>query len=159
MSAFDDTEILLVEDNPHDAEMTMRALKKSNFVTKLVWVKDGVEALEFIQCTGAYAGRTQQAPLKLILLDLKMPRLGGFEVLRALKSDKRTASLPVVVMTSSNQDRDVAESYDLGVNGYVTKPVQFAAFMEQVAQIGMYWLMVNQAPSATPQIFAVRESA
>lgn len=146
MSDFDNVEILLVEDNQHDAEMTMRALKKSNFLNRLHWVRDGVEALEFIHCTGAYAERDPQQFPKLVLLDLKMPRVDGFDVLRELKSDDRTRSIPIVAMTSSNQDRDVAESYRLGVNGYVTKPVQFADFMEAVAKIGMYWLMVNQVP-------------
>lgn len=146
MSDFDNVEILLVEDNQHDAEMTMRALKKSNFLNRVHWVRDGVEALEFIRCTGAYADRDPLQFPKLMLLDLKMPRVDGFDVLRELKSDERTRSIPIVAMTSSNQDRDVAESYRLGVNGYVTKPVQFADFMEAVAKIGMYWLMVNQVP-------------
>jgi two-component system, response regulator len=146
MSDFDDVEILLVEDNPHDAEMTMRALKKSNFINRLYWVKDGVEALEFLHCSGAYEDRDPAEIPKLMLLDLKMPRLDGLDVLRALKGDERTRAIPIVVMTSSNRDRDIAESYQLGVNGYVTKPVQFASFVEAVAQIGLYWLCVNRAP-------------
>lgn len=146
MSDFDGIEILLVEDNQYDAEMTMRALRKSNFVNNLHWVKDGVEALEFIRCTGNYAGRDPQQLPKLMLLDLKLPRRDGLDVLRELKSDERLRTMPIVAMTSSNQDRDVAESYRLGVNGYVTKPVQFADFMEAVAKIGMYWLLVNRVP-------------
>ncbi len=144
MSEFDDVEILLVEDNRQDAEMTIRALKKCSILNKLFWAKDGVEALDFVRCQGAYEGRDPSQVPKLILLDLKMPRLDGLDVLRALKSDQKTRQIPIVAMTSSNQERDVTESYRLGVNGYVTKPVQFAAFMEAVANVGMYWLFVNQ---------------
>jgi two-component system, response regulator len=143
---FDNVEILLVEDNPFDAEMTMRALTKKSFINKVYWVKDGVEALEFIRCTGIYETRNANQLPKLMLLDLKMPRLDGIDVLRALKSDERTRSIPIVAMTSSNQDSDVAETYRLGVNGFVTKPVQFADFMDAVAKIGMYWLLVNRVP-------------
>jgi two-component system response regulator len=144
MTEFDDIEILLVEDNRQDAEMTIRALKKCSILNKLYWAKDGVEALDFVHCQGAYAERDPNQVPKLILLDLKMPRLDGLDVLRALKSDQKTRQIPIVAMTSSNQERDVTESYRLGVNGYVTKPVQFAAFMEAVANVGMYWLFVNQ---------------
>ena len=146
MNDFDNIEILLVEDNQNDAEMTMRALRKNNFANRLFWVRDGVEALDFIRCKGVYTKRDRLQFPKLMLLDLKMPRLDGLDVLRELKSDERTRAIPIVAMTSSNQDRDVAESYRLGVNGYVTKPVQFSDFMEAVAKIGMYWLMVNQVP-------------
>ena len=147
MNDLDVVEVLLVEDNPHDAEMTIRALTKCNFADKLFWVKDGVEALEFIRCTGTYEGRRPQQHLKLVLLDLKMPRLSGLEVLRELKSDTVTATIPIVVMTSSKEDRDVMESYELGVNGYVTKPVRYAAFIETVERIGGYWLTLNQSPA------------
>jgi CheY-like chemotaxis protein len=140
-------EILLVEDNERDAEMTIRALKKGNFLNKLFWVEDGVDALDFIRCTGRFDTRRPANPLKLVLLDLKMPRLDGLDVLRALKADPETRSIPVVVMTSSNEERDVADSYELGVNGYVTKPVEFESFMKQVAHIGMFWLVENQRPS------------
>jgi CheY-like chemotaxis protein len=140
-------EILLVEDNEHDAEMTIRALKKGKFLNKLFWVEDGVDALDFIRCTGRFVTRRPANPLKLVLLDLKMPRLDGLDVLRALKADPETHSIPVVVMTSSNEERDVADSYELGVNGYVTKPVEFESFMEQVSHIGMFWLVENQRPS------------
>ena len=146
MNDYDHIEILLVEDNEHDAEMTMRALRKSNFLNELYWVKDGVEALDFIYCRGSYESRNPEELPKLMLLDLKMPRLDGHDVLRQLKSDERTRALPVVVMTSSNEDRDVFESYQLGVNGYVTKPVQFSEFTQAVAKIGMYWLLVNRIP-------------
>jgi two-component system response regulator len=114
---------------------------------QVVLGQDGVEALDFIRCQGAYADRDPKKLPKLILLDLKMPRLDGLDVLRALKSDPKTLAIPIVAMTSSNQQRDVTESYRLGVNGYVTKPVQFASFMEAVANIGMYWLFVNQTPA------------
>lgn len=146
MKDFDNIEVLLVEDNQYDAEMTIRALKKNSFINKLYWVKDGVEALEFIRCTGAYEGRNPHQLPKLMLLDMKMPRLDGIDVLREIKSDERTRSIPIVAMTSSNHDSDVAETYRLGVNGFVTKPVQFVDFMEAVAKIGMYWLLVNRVP-------------
>jgi two-component system response regulator len=146
MNELDVVEVLLVEDNPHDAEMTIRALTKGNFGHKLHWVKDGVEALDFIHCTGAYAGRHPEHQLRLVLLDLKMPRLNGLDVLRNLKTDPVTNTIPVVVMTSSNEDRDVLESHELGVNGYVQKPVQYQLFMEAVTQIGEYWLSLNQSP-------------
>jgi two-component system response regulator len=146
MNDFDNVEILLVEDNRNDAEMTMRALKKNNFLNKLFWVQDGVEALDFIRRKGAYESRDPHQVPKLILLDLKMPRLDGLDVLRELKGDEKTRRLPIVVMTSSNQERDLVESYRLGVNGYVTKPIQFGDLVDAVAKIGMYWLMVNMVP-------------
>ncbi len=140
-------EILLVEDNEQDAEMTMRALKRCKFLNKLLWVQDGVEALDFIRCTGRFEKRVPVTPLKLVLLDLKMPRLDGLDVLRAMKSNPGTRSIPVVMMTSSNEERDVTESYSLGANGYVTKPVEYESFMKQVENIGMFWLVENQGPS------------
>ncbi len=147
MSDLNTIEILLVDDNEHDAAMTIRALKKSNFLNKLYWVEDGVDALEFIRCTGRFETRRPANPLKLVLRDLKMPRLDGLEVLRSLKADPATRSIPVVVMTSSNEECDVVDSYNLGVNGYVTKPVEFTSFMEQVSHIGVFWLSENQRPS------------
>jgi two-component system response regulator len=147
MSDFDAVQILLVEDNSNDAEMAMRALKKSNFLNKLHWVQDGVEALDFIRCTGQYESRDRTEIPKLILLDLKMPRLDGLDVLRALKSDAGTRSIPIVVMTSSSQERDLAESYHLGVNGYVPKPIKFPELVDIMTKIGMYWLLVNRVPS------------
>ena len=139
-------DILLVEDNRHDAELTMRALTKSELRNRLHWVEDGVEALDFIRATGAYQGRDPNQFPKLILLDLKMPRLNGLDVVRELKSDERTRPIPVVVMTSSNQNRDITESYRLGVNGYVTKPIHFMDLAEAISQIAIYWLRVNQVP-------------
>ena len=146
MRDFDAVEVLLVEDNRNDAEMAMRALVKSGFLNKLLWVQDGVEALDFIRCTGPYTTRDPTEVPKLVLLDLKMPRLDGLDVLRAMKSEARTRAIPIVVMTSSNQERDLAESYQLGVNGYVTKPIKFPDLVDVIAKIGMYWLLVNSVP-------------
>ena len=139
-------EILLVEDNPNDAALTMRSLKQGNFLNKLYWVKDGQQALDFLYCTGDYAARDGDDHPKLILLDLKMPKVDGIEVLQRIKSDERLRVIPVVVMTSSNEQPDVTESYRLGVNSYVVKPMEFGAFAEAVAKIGMYWIMVNRGP-------------
>jgi len=139
-------EILLAEDNPEDAEMTLRALRRNNLANKLHWVKDGAEALDYLFCTGAYAGRDASRPPKLVLLDIKMPKVDGIEVLRRLKADAATHSIPVVVMTSSDEERDVFESYRLGVNSYIVKPLQFDAFIETVAKIGMYWVLTNRVP-------------
>ncbi len=140
-----EVEILLVEDNPTDAELAMRALKKCNLANKLVWVKDGAEALDFIFSTGNYSGRQMNAP-KVIMLDLRLPKVDGMEVLRRVKSDERTKTIPVVVLTSSKEDRDVAESYKLGVNSYISKPVEFDQFAKTVSDLGMYWLLVNRPP-------------
>jgi len=139
MSDDDYIEILLAEDNSADAEMTLRALKRNNLANRVRWVKDGEEALEYLFGEGT-------RPPKLVLLDIKMPKVDGIEVLRRLKADPATQSIPVVVMTSSNEDRDVVESYRLGVNSYIVKPVQFDAFMETVAKIGLYWVLTNRAP-------------
>lgn len=146
MSAIDNVEILLVEDNRADAELVIRALKKGNFGNKLFWVRDGVEALEFIRCKGAFRDRDSRQLPRLVLLDLKMPRLDGLDVLREFKGSDLTRPIPVVVMTSSNQSRDLAECYRLGVNGYVTKPIQFEDLTEAITRIGTYWLSVNQVP-------------
>jgi CheY-like chemotaxis protein len=133
-------EILLAEDNSADAEMTLRALKRNNLANRVRWVKDGAEALEYL------FGQATRPP-KLVLLDIKMPKVDGIEVLRRLKADPSTQQIPVVVMTSSNEDRDVVESYRLGVNSYIVKPVQFEAFLETVAKIGLYWVLTNRAPA------------
>ena len=147
MNDYDNVEILLVEDNPNDAEMLMRALRKHNFLNRLFWVRDGAEALDFLRCTGAYAERNPAELPKLVLLDLKMPKVGGLDVLRYIKSDETSRTVPVLMVTSSNEERDVVECYQLGANGFVVKPVEFSNFTEAVAKIGMYWLMVNRAPS------------
>ncbi len=147
--AVKEVEILLVEDNPSDAELCIRALKKSNLANKLVWVKDGAEALEFVFGTGAYSGRQVANGPKVILLDLRLPKVDGMEVLRRVKTDERTKTIPVVVLTSSKEDRDVAESYKLGVNSYISKPVEFDEFAKTVSELGLYWLLVNHPPVAT----------
>jgi CheY-like chemotaxis protein len=145
MTGFEQVEILLVEDNPEDAEMTMRALRKRNLANQVHWVKDGEEALDYLFCSGPYAGRNPAHPPKLVLLDIKMPKVDGIEVLRRVKgSDLK--SIPVVVMTSSNEERDVVESYRLGVNSYIVKPVSFDAFLETVAKIDLYWMLTNRVP-------------
>jgi two-component system, response regulator len=146
VSELEQVEILLVEDNAEDAEMTMRALRKRNLANRLHWVKDGEEALDYLFCSGQYAGRSPGHAPRLVLLDIKMPKVDGIEVLRRVKgSELRT--IPVVVMTSSNEERDVLESYRLGVNSYIVKPVQFEAFIETVSKIGLYWLLTNRVPT------------
>jgi len=142
----DNVEILLVEDTPADAEMTLRALRRNNLANKVHWVKDGEQALEFMFRTGAYASRTPAAVPKLVMLDIKMPKVDGIEVLRRLKANDETRTVPVVVMTSSNEERDVVESYRLGVNSYIVKPVQFESFLATVADIGLYWVITNRVP-------------
>jgi len=139
-------EILLVEDNPTDAELAIRTLKRSNLANNLVWVKDGAEALDFLFTRGEYSDRNGCAPPRVVLLDLRLPKVDGMEVLRAIKGDARTRAIPVVVLTSSQEDRDVAESYKLGVNSYISKPVEFDAFAKTVAELGMYWLLYNHPP-------------
>ena len=139
-------EILLVEDNPTDAELALRALKKANLANNLVWVKDGAEALDFLFATGDYAGRDMAIPPKVVLLDLRLPKVDGMEVLHKIKGDDRTRLIPVVVLTSSKEDRDVIESYKLGVNSYISKPVEFDAFAKTVSELGLYWLLVNRPP-------------
>lgn len=141
-----EVEILLVEDNPTDAELAIRALKKSNLANKLVWVKDGAEALDFIFGTGEYTGRKMAAGPKVILLDLRLPKVDGMEVLRKIKDDEHTRTIPVVVLTSSKEDIDIAESYQLGVNSFISKPVEFDEFAKTVAELGLYWLLVNHPP-------------
>jgi two-component system response regulator len=136
-------EILLVEDNPRDAELTIRALKKKHLANSLHHVEDGVEALDFLFARGKYAGRDAGEAPKVVLLDLKLPRIDGLEVLAALKADERTQGIPVVIVTSSAEDPDVKKAYQLGANSYVIKPVQFDAFMEAMVKVGIYWLMVN----------------
>lgn len=141
-----EVEILLVEDNPTDAELCIRSLKKSNLANKLVWVKDGEEALDFLFATGSYSGRNVPTPPKVVLMDLRMPKVGGIEVLRRLKEDERTRAIPVVVLTSSKEDRDREESYQLGVNSFISKPVEFDEFAKTVSGLGLYWLLVNRPP-------------
>jgi two-component system response regulator len=144
---FEQVEILLAEDSEADAEMTIRALRRSNLANRLVWVKDGAEALDFIFRRGDYASRPAGAP-KLVLLDLKMPKVDGIEVLRQVKSNEETKTIPVVMLTSSAEERDIVASYSLGVNSYVVKPVDFAKFVDEVVKAGCYWVLVNRLPGA-----------
>ncbi|MHB9119382.1 MAG: response regulator [Burkholderiales bacterium] len=138
--------ILLVEDNPDDETLTLRALKKSKILNEIVVARDGAEALDYLFGTGAFAGRDTSIQPQLILLDLKLPKVDGLEVLKRLRADPRTALLPVTVLTTSNEERDVVTSYQLGVNSYVRKPVDFDSFIEAVRQLGLYWLVLNTAP-------------
>jgi two-component system, response regulator len=146
MEAFKQVEILLVEDNALDAEMTMRALKNGGLANSLLWVKDGQQALDYLFRHGDYSQRQEVYP-RLVLLDLKMPRVDGIEVLKAIKADERTKRIPVVVMTSSQEEKDVAQTYELGVNSYVVKPVDFNAFADLTRQAGYYWLAINRTPT------------
>lgn len=138
-------EILLVEDNPHDAELTIRTLKKSNLANRLIHLHNGAEALDFLFARGIYAGRDVEERPKVVLLDIKMPKVDGIEVLRQLKQNEATRTIPVVIMTSSKEEQDIITSYDLGVNSYVVKPVDFEGFAKAVSQLGFYWLITNQA--------------
>jgi DNA-binding response OmpR family regulator len=139
-------EVLLVEDTATDAELCMRTLKKQNVANEIVWLKDGAEALDYLFDESAAAKRRGMP--RLILLDLNLPKVNGLEVLRRVKQDHLTKCVPVVVLTSSKEDRDIVESYNLGVNSYISKPVEFSEFVETIAQLGLYWLMVNHAPHA-----------
>lgn len=142
-------QILLVEDNPDDAEMAMHALRKGNLANQVDWVKDGEAALDYLFHRGAYDGKVGQP--KVVMLDLRLPKLDGIDVLRALRADPRTHDLPVVVLTSSREDRDLVETYKLGVNSYVSKPVAFKEFVDTVATLGLYWVIVNQVPPGISQ--------
>ncbi len=146
MVSVDPVEILLVEDNPQDVELTLRALKKHNLANHVLVVRDGAEALEFIFGTGAYASRPIGSTPKVILLDLKLPKVDGLEVLRQIKADERTRVVPVVVLTSSKEEQDIVTSYQLGVNSYMVKPVDFDQFMRCVSELGFYWLVCNEPP-------------
>jgi CheY-like chemotaxis protein len=146
MTGYHEVEILLVEDNDQDAELAVRGLKKQHMANNLHRVEDGQQALHFLFATGPYADRNIAAVPRVILLDLKLPKVDGLEVLRRIKADERTKMVPVVIMTSSQEDRDMVESYKLGVNSYITKPVEFEKFIEAVKQFGLYWLLVNRTP-------------
>jgi len=137
--------ILLVEDSPNDAELTMEALAEHNLANDVKWVQDGEEALDFLFCRGEYAGK-ECGELAVILLDLKLPKVDGLQVLRAIKSDQRLKLTPVVVLTSSREERDLVESYQLGVNAYVVKPVDFSEFMNAVKELGIFWAIINEPP-------------
>jgi len=138
--------ILLVEDNPDDELLAIRALEKNNIMNEVVVARDGTEALDYLFGAGAYAGRDMSVMPQIILLDLKLPKIDGLEVLRRLRNDERTKLLPVVVLTSSKEDRDLTECYSLGANSYICKPVNFAQFTEAIRQLGLYWLVLNESP-------------
>jgi two-component system response regulator len=138
--------ILLAEDNPDDVQLTLRALKKSKIMNEVVIAQDGVEALDYLFGTGKYAGRDTRVQPQVVLLDLKMPRMDGLEVLQRVRSNERTRLLPVVVLTTSSEDKDRVESYKLGANSYIRKPVDFEQFVNAVQQLGLYWLVLNEAP-------------
>lgn len=143
----DEVEILLVEDNMSDAELIVRALRKVNLANHVVHVKDGEEALEFIFATGAYSSRERKHMPKVILLDIKMPKVDGIEVLRQVKSSDEMKRIPVVIMTSSKEEQDIIRSYELGVNSFVVKPVEFNDFARAVSELGLYWILINQPPA------------
>lgn len=139
-------EILLVEDNKNDAELTMMALEDSNLSNHVVWLKNGKEALDFVFAEGEYANRDIINQPRVILLDLKMPKVGGLEVLKRIRADQRTRKIPVAILTSSKEEKDIIESYELGVNSYIVKPVDFEQFTKSVKEIGYYWALINQPP-------------
>ncbi|MHC1736691.1 MAG: response regulator [Ignavibacteriaceae bacterium] len=138
-------EVLLVEDNPSDVKLTLRALKRNNLANRVYVVNDGAEALDFIFARGAYESRKEIRNLKVILLDLKLPKVDGLEVLKIIKTDEKTKMIPVVVLTSSKEESDIIESYKLGVNSYIVKPVDFDQFIEAVAELGLYWCILNES--------------
>ncbi len=139
--------ILLIEDNPSDVGLTERALKKSNITNKLVVAGDGQEGLDYLLSEGAHAGRAERGMPVLVLLDLKLPKVDGLEVLRRIRADPRTRRVPVVILTSSAEERDIAAGYDLGVNSYIRKPVDFHQFADVIRQLGLYWLVINESPN------------
>ena len=141
----DEVEILLVEDNPRDLELTLRVLRKNNLANSVVTVTDGEQALDFVFGRGSYAGRNINSGPKVMFLDLKLPKVDGIEVLRQVKADERTKNIPIVVVTSSAEDRDRVESYNLGVNSYVVKPIEFDAFVKTIGDLGFYWVAINKA--------------
>jgi CheY-like chemotaxis protein len=147
MNEANEVEILLVEDNPDDAEITLRALGKHKVANRIIHVRDGTEALDFLYARGEYASRRGASRPRLVLLDLKLPKVGGLEVLKSIKSDPELKIVPVVVLTSSSEERDLVESYQLGANSYLVKPIDFDKFGEAMREVGMYWLLLNQLPA------------
>jgi CheY-like chemotaxis protein len=143
--SLDIKKILLVEDNPNDAELTLEAMKSKNLANQIIWLKDGQEALDFLYCQGAYSGRAPINPV-LILLDIKLPRVDGFQVLKQIKSDPKLRAIPVVILTSSREESDLLKGYDHGVNAFVVKPVDFEDFMHCVSSLGAFWALLNEVP-------------
>jgi two-component system response regulator len=150
----DDLDILLVEDNQDDVDLALHALRREKLANKIYVVRDGEEALDFLFCRGSFAERSFDVPPKLVLLDLKLPKIGGMEVLKEIKSDPRTKTIPVVIMTSSKEERDLVASYNLGVNSYIQKPVDFDQFRETIKSVGLYWLLINQPPVVESSILS-----
>jgi two-component system response regulator len=146
----DNLEILLVEDNQDDMDLAVHSLRRENLANHIIAVRDGEEALDFLFCRGAFAERSFEHPPKLVLLDLKLPKVDGMEVLKQVKSDPRTKSIPVVILTSSKEERDLVSGYNLGANSYIQKPVDFDQFRETVKSVGLYWLVINQ-PAPSPE--------
>jgi two-component system, response regulator len=144
MKDINEIEILIVEDNPRDADLTLRSLKKNNLANNILVAKDGIEALDFFFCRGKFEGRSLSNPPKVVLLDLKLPKVSGLEVLKIVKADERTSHIPIVVVTSSKEEPDMKEAYALGANSYVVKPVDFEQFTNAMNSLGLYWLLVNQ---------------
>jgi two-component system response regulator len=150
MSVHQEVDILLVEDNTDDVELTMHALRRERLANNIYTVRDGEEALEFLFCTGNHSTRNFDNPPRLVLLDLKLPKVNGLEVLKRAKQDPRTRSIPIVILTSSKEERDLVNSYNLGANSYIQKPVDFDQFREMVKSTGLYWMVINQYPLANP---------
>ncbi len=146
-----EADILLVEDSPDDAELAVHALRREKLANNIVIVRDGEEALDFLFCRGVYSNRSFDHPPKLVLLDLKLPKINGIEILKQVKADARTRTIPVVILTSSKEERDLVDGYNLGANSYIQKPVNFDQFRETVKTLGLYWLVVNQSPIANGQ--------
>lgn len=144
--AHEEYEILIVEDNPHDAELMVRSLKKNHLANDLIVIEDGEKALDFIFCRGDYCGRSLLSPPKVIFLDLKLPKVDGLEILKQVKSNEQTKKIPVVIVTSSKEDPDISAAYNIGANSYVVKPVDFNNFAKAVSRLGVYWLLVNEKP-------------
>jgi len=146
LTNFNEVDVLMVEDNPNDAELIMRALNKINIANKIYWVKDGEEALEFIFCTGRYESRSINNPPKVIFLDVKLPKVNGLEVAAKVKADERTKLIPLVIVTSSQEESDLKEAYNRGVNSYIVKPIEATNFVKALSEAGLYWLAVNKPP-------------
>ncbi|UXX80107.1 response regulator [Reichenbachiella carrageenanivorans] len=147
MNDLEMADIVLVEDNPNDAEITIRSLKKHNLANKLIWLKDGVEALDYLLAKGTYASRDPKKLPRVVFLDLKLPKIDGMEVLEEIRNNELTKKIPVVVLTSSKEEQDVVKTYNLGVNSYIVKPVEFENFAKAIAEVGFYWLVTNTTPS------------